>query len=145
MRMKNNGICDYKAFEKVNPYEYKRKLNSKDMTDYKSLGTTLLVEQKLKGTTNDKTDSNCFSKMLLCTERTRGYNIYKIKIIATVIFPTGGKMQNSLYTNNNEYCLAPATRNETTSILCPRLNLAKRWKIRPVLKQSKNLSGVDCL
>ena len=41
MRMKNNGICDYKAFEKVNPYEYKRKLSSKDMTDYKSLVTTL--------------------------------------------------------------------------------------------------------
>ena len=133
MRMKNNGICDYKAFEKVNPYEYKRKLNSKDMTDYKSLVTTLLVEQKLKGMTNDKTDSSCFNKMLLCTERTRGYNIYNIKIIATVILvPTGGEMQNSLYTNNNEYCLAPATRNEATSILCPRLDLAKRWKIRPV-------------
>ena len=42
--MKDNGICDYKGFEKVNPYEYKRKLNSKDMTDYKSLVTTLLVE-----------------------------------------------------------------------------------------------------
>ena len=44
--MKNNGICDYKGFEKVNPYEYKRKLNSKDMTDYKSLMTTLLVERQ---------------------------------------------------------------------------------------------------
>ena len=44
--MKNNGICDYKGFEKVNPYEYKRKLNSKDMTDYKSLVTTLLVERQ---------------------------------------------------------------------------------------------------
>ena len=32
--------------EKVNPYEYKRKLNSKDMTDYKSLVTTLLVERQ---------------------------------------------------------------------------------------------------
>ena len=42
--MKNNGICDYKGFEKVNPYEYKRKLNIKDMTDYKSLMTTLLVQ-----------------------------------------------------------------------------------------------------
>ena len=46
MTMKNNGICDYKGFEKVNPYEYKRKLNSKDMTDYKSLVTTLLVERQ---------------------------------------------------------------------------------------------------
>ena len=46
MRMKNNGICDYKGFEKVNPYEYKRKLNSKDMTDYKSLVTTLLVKRQ---------------------------------------------------------------------------------------------------
>ena len=45
MRMKNNGICDYKGFEKVNPCEYKRKQNSKDMTDYKSLVTTLLVER----------------------------------------------------------------------------------------------------
>ena len=45
-RMKNNGICDYKGFEKVNPYEYKRKLNSKDITDYKSLVTTLLVERQ---------------------------------------------------------------------------------------------------
>ena len=44
--MKNNGICDYKGFEKVNPYEYKRKLNSKDMTDYKSLVTTLLVARQ---------------------------------------------------------------------------------------------------
>ena len=44
--MKDNGICDYKGFEKVNPYEYKRKLNSKDMTDYKSLVTTLLVERQ---------------------------------------------------------------------------------------------------
>ena len=78
-------------------------------------------------------------------ERTRGYNIYKIKIIATVIFPTGGEMQNSLYMNNNEYCLAPATQNKATSILCPGLDLAKRWKIHPVLKQSKNLSSVDCL
>ena len=44
--MENNGICDYKGFEKVNPYEYKRKLNSKDMTDYKSLMTTLLLERQ---------------------------------------------------------------------------------------------------
>ena len=40
MRMKNNGICDYKGFEKVNPYEYKRKLNSKDMTDYNTARRT---------------------------------------------------------------------------------------------------------
>ena len=44
--MKNNGICDYKGFEIVNPHEYKRKLNSKNMTDYKSLVTTLLVERQ---------------------------------------------------------------------------------------------------
>ena len=44
--MKNNGICDYKGFEKANPYEYKRNLNSKDMIDYKSLVTTLLVERQ---------------------------------------------------------------------------------------------------
>ena len=30
MRMKNNGICDYKGFEKVNPCEYKWKLNRHD-------------------------------------------------------------------------------------------------------------------
>ena len=91
----------------------------------------------LRGMRNDETHSNCFNKMLLCTERTRGYSICKIKIIATVIFPAGGEMQKSLYTNNNEaeYCLAPATRNEATSILSPWLDLAQRWKICPVLKQ----------
>ena len=90
--------------------------------------TTLLVEQKLKRMRNDKTDSNCFNKMLLCTERTRGYNIYKIKLIATVIFPTGGEMQNSLYKNSNEYCLVPATQNKATSILCPRLKPSQTFE-----------------
>ena len=65
----------------INENEEQRNLRH-DMTDYKSLVTTLLVEQKLKGMRNDKTDSNCFNKMLLCTERTRGHNIYKIKIRA---------------------------------------------------------------
>ena len=78
-------LRESRSLEKVNPYEHKRELNSKDMTDNRSLVTTLL-----------------FNKMLLCTERTRGYNIYDIKIIATAIFPTGGEKQNSLYTNNNE-------------------------------------------
>ena len=93
--MKNNGICDYKGFEKVNPYKYKRKLNSKDMTDYRSLVTTLLVERQNRLQLLQQNAA-------MYTERTRGYNIYEIKIIATVIFPTGGEKQNNLYTNNNE-------------------------------------------
>ena len=39
-------LRENRSLEKVNPYEYKRKLNSKDMTDYKSLVTTLLVERQ---------------------------------------------------------------------------------------------------
>ena len=32
-------LRESKSLEKVNPYEYKRKLNSKDMTNYKSVVT----------------------------------------------------------------------------------------------------------
>ena len=39
-------LRESRSLEKVNPYEYKRKLNGKDMTDYKSLVTTLLVERQ---------------------------------------------------------------------------------------------------
>ena len=39
-------LRESRSLEKVNLYEYKRKLNSKDMTDYKSLVTTLLVERQ---------------------------------------------------------------------------------------------------
>ena len=39
-------LRESRSLEKVNPYEYKRKLNSKDMTNYKSLVTTLLVERQ---------------------------------------------------------------------------------------------------
>ena len=39
-------LRESRSLEKVNPYEYKRKLNSKDMTDYRSLVTTLLVERQ---------------------------------------------------------------------------------------------------
>ena len=39
-------LRENRSLEKVNPYEYKRKLNSKDMTDYRSLVTTLLVERQ---------------------------------------------------------------------------------------------------
>ena len=35
-------LRESRSLEKVNPYEYRRKLNSKDMTDYKSL----LVERQ---------------------------------------------------------------------------------------------------
>ena len=43
-------LRESRSLEKVNPYEYKRKLNSKDMTDYRSLVTTLLVERQINGT-----------------------------------------------------------------------------------------------
>ena len=39
-------LRETRSLEKVNPYEYKRELNSKDMTDYRSLVTTLLVERQ---------------------------------------------------------------------------------------------------
>ena len=39
-------LRESRSLEKVNPYEYKWKLNSKDMTNYKSLVTTLLVERQ---------------------------------------------------------------------------------------------------
>ena len=39
-------LRESRSLEKVNPYEYKRELNSKDMTDYRSLVTTLLVERQ---------------------------------------------------------------------------------------------------
>ena len=39
-------LRENRSLEKVNPYEYKRELNSKDMTDYRSLVTTLLVERQ---------------------------------------------------------------------------------------------------
>ena len=39
-------LRESRSLEKVNPYEHKRKLNSKDMTNYKSLVTTLLVERQ---------------------------------------------------------------------------------------------------
>ena len=39
-------LRESRSLEKVNSYEYKRKLNSKDMTNYKSLVTTLLVERQ---------------------------------------------------------------------------------------------------
>ena len=39
-------LRESRSLEKVNPYEYKQKLNSKDMTDYRSLVTTLLVERQ---------------------------------------------------------------------------------------------------
>ena len=39
-------LRENRSLEKVNPYEYKRKLNSKYMTDYRSLVTTLLVERQ---------------------------------------------------------------------------------------------------
>ena len=39
-------LRESRSLEKVNPYEYKRKQNSKDMTDYRSLVTTLLEERQ---------------------------------------------------------------------------------------------------
>ena len=39
-------LRESRSLEKVNPHEYKRELNSKDMTDYRSLVTTLLVERQ---------------------------------------------------------------------------------------------------
>ena len=83
MRMKNNGICDYLGFEKVNPYEYKRKLNSKDISDRLQIArdnTARRTEVERNEEQQFKTDSNCFNKMLLCAERTRGYNIYKSRL-----------------------------------------------------------------
>ena len=188
--MKNNGICDYKAFEKVRVYlgvrtcevylcfvtimfvlsivltslfslfyvtrEGDRFLH-RGLAESQSIRIQAENKQqryvrlqiardntahRTEVKRNDERQNRLQllqQNAVMYRERTRGYNIYKIKIIATVIFPTGGEMRNSLYTNNNQYCLAPATRNEATSIL------GKRWKIRPVLKQSKNLSSVDCL
>ena len=39
-------LRESRSLEKVNPYEHKRELNSKDMTDNRSLVTTLLVERQ---------------------------------------------------------------------------------------------------
>ena len=39
-------LRESRSLEKVNPYKYKRELNSKDMTDYRSLMPTLLVERQ---------------------------------------------------------------------------------------------------
>ena len=47
-------LRESRSLEKVNPYEYKRELNSKDMTDYRSLVTTLLVERQNTPTASTK-------------------------------------------------------------------------------------------
>ena len=65
------------------------------MTDYKSLVTTLLEERQNRLQLLQQNTA-------MYRENKRLQHIYKIKIIATVIFPTGGEKQNSLYTNNNE-------------------------------------------
>ena len=65
------------------------------MTNYKSLVTTLLVERQNRLQLLQQNAA-------MYRENKRLQHLQFIKIIATVIFPTGGEKQNSLYTNNNE-------------------------------------------